>query len=668
MPRYRVAAVLALVALVPAAYASDAFYPESFGRNAGLSIEKPAGSVTVALPADAAAAIATAQQLTAWHTSYRTYSRAALPLDLTPENPFDDGNPPRGMLNLPLQNATNSVQTWFVSVRGNAFAAARPELLVGRDINGDGLPEANETLCRVTADFYDVPHCLLDLRGKTDKPLWAFEHITSKSASGFFPVSGTVIISAADFAIGEGSMAIAGTAVPDFNAFRANDGSGGVRQVNLEYAYDPTDIADYFGHEVAGVVFNQPNHSIASDSVWATPLTFTRIAHPPQPYAMAAIYDEYDEVQVTLQAGQVYDRLFVDNPGQDEVDIALLGHGVQLLTWLEDFPAPSVDSHGTAVTPPGTGAFLLNADGLPGAPSYLRLCDGCAGGNYPIGSGRQQLRLSNYGTTASTVTLRLRVPRTGDFSTRQSPLLGVPNGNYYNPKRSGDGLFLSQFGLLQLMYWYTFDDRGDPIWYVGSVYPDYGTGAVGAVNNVIYRIDKKASGARIPTAVGRFVLTRDERYGDIMFSWNIGDKFGTNHLRLAARDGCATSGRISGHWFDFNLPGWGTNLLGLGDSIAAGLYFYDNSGAPRWVFGRYTHTAQGYPGVMYQSDGGACPTCVYPAAGPVLTQVGTAILKFAGEKSAKFTTEVTLGGALQGGFSAQDERISLATDASACTQ
>ena len=675
MPWSRLTAALALAALAPIAYATDAFYPQSFGQNAGLSIEKPAGSLTVALPADAGAALVTAQQLVAWHTSYRVGGGDMLTLDPTPDNAFDDGSPNLGYVILPLHNSSNTVQSWFVSVRGNSFDSVSSELLVGRDLNGNGLPDPNEVLCRVTAAPYDAPHCLLDLRDKTDKTLWAFEHIVAKTASAYFPLRGSVVISTADFSISEGGKAIDGTVFPDFNVLRANDAPGGVRQVDLQYAYDPNDIVNTFGHEVAGVVFNQPNHSIAGDSVWATPLTFTHMAHPPQPYALAAIYDQFDDVQVTLQPGQTYSKLFVDNPGQDEVQIALLGHGAQLITWEEPFPAPSVDSTGTVATPPpGNSVFLLDPDGLPGAPYYLSICDGCIGGNYAIGPGRQQLRISNSGTTATTVTLRVRVPRQVDFATRQFPSLTAANGNYYNPKRSGDGLFLSHFGSTQLIYWYTFDANGDPIWYVGSVSPSYDTGAVGTVNNLIYRVDKKGSGSgvRIPTAVGRFVLTRTGNSNDdLMFSWNIGTQFGTNHLVLAVRDGCATLGstpsKVSGHWFDLNLPGWGTNLLGLGDSIAAGLYFYDNSGAPRWVFGNYTHTADSYPGVMYQAKGGACPTCAYPVGGPVLTQVGTANLAFSDDATAKFTAAVTLGGSLHGGFSAQDESIVRVTDTSACT-
>lgn len=672
MPRFRLSAALALAVLAPRVFASDAFYPESFGQGAGLSIEKPAGTVTVALPADAGAALVTAQQLAAWHTAYRTAVGADLSLDPTPNNAFDDGNPPKGLATLTLQNATNTVQTWFVSVRGSAFETARSELLVGRDINGNGLPDANEVLCRVQADLYDTPHCLLDLRGKTDKPLWAFEHIVSKTGAALFPQSGSVTISSAEFTIGEGGKAIDATVVPDFNAFRANDGAGGVRQVDLQYANDPTDIVNNFGHEVAGVVFNQPNHGIAGDSVWAIPLTFTHMAHPPQPYAVAAIYDQFDDVQVTLQAGETYNQLYVDNPGQDEVQIVLLGHGVRAFTWQDPFPAPSVNSRGSnAAPPPNTSGFVIDPDGLPGAPNFLSLCKGCIGGDYDVSAGRQRIQLVNSGASPRTVTLRVRLPRTADFATRVFPGLGVSSGNYYNPLRSGDGLFLSTFGTLQLLYWYTFDANGDPIWYVGSASPSYDTGAAGTLNNILYRVDRKASGARVTTAVGRFVLTRaGSDNNDLMFSWNIGTQAGTNHIKLAAADGCVALGAanpaISGHWFDQGVPGWGTNLLGLGDSIAAGLYFYDTSGAPRWLFGNYTHTADAYPGVLYQSKGGACPTCDYPAGGPVVTQVGTANLAFSSDSAAKFTANATLGGTLHGGFTTQNENIIRATDTAAC--
>jgi hypothetical protein len=122
---------------------------------------------------------------------------------------------------------------------------------------------------------------------------------------------------------------------------------------------------------------------------------------------------------------------------------------------------------------------------------------------------------------------------------------------------------------------------------------------------------------------------------------------------------------LSGHWYSPGAPGWGINLLGLGPNTAAGLYTYDDAGAPRWLFGTFASTAQGYAGSLFQQQG-SCPTCAYAVhvAGP--PEVGSARFDFNDDGTAHFTAQASFVGALHGEFHSEGEAIVRATDRNAC--
>jgi hypothetical protein len=670
--------VFGLVAgvMTNAALAADAFYPPALAQAPTLNIDIPAGDALTVLPTDVGQTYTAAARVQPWSTrSAAKYGFADhLSLDPTPDDAFDGALPV--VLLVPLQH--DDVQSWFASIELTGAYEAQVELLAGVDSNGDGLPQASELLCRAGGDGYDLPRCFLDLRGKSSQSLWVFARLLGPVGSPDAPSASVRFeVGTADFQLTQNGTRVAAIANQELAVQRSQTFAGPGVQLDFSFHADPRKESQA-SKEIGGILLTDANGTVATATLWPARLDLAPHARADAPLAIAALSDSLDDVAVTLQPGETNYRVFLDNPGAPAMRVVLVGHGASVLLWKETFPASSVDSSGPQ-QPPAAGqtGFLIDPDGLPGAPSSYLLCsphtsEYCSA--FDVSAGRYRFAVRNL--TDQTITVHLKA------SVSELNALGPPyavalysqaRGNYYNPRRSGEGIFFETVGNLQFIYWYTFDAQGDPIWYTAAATPH--DSLRGSLNAVLNRVDQ-VGGQRKATPVGRIILTQASMNSDntdLLFSWNIGDDYGTNRLALAAADDCAQIGAarlpISGHWFDTSRPGWGTNLVGLGNSTAQGLYFYDASGAPRWVFGAYSNEGGNYAGTLYQTQG-ACPTCAYPPGGSIATIVGNAKLAFfndgLNDGVGTISAIATLTGNLHGMFRATTEFFSRATDLNAC--
>ena len=77
----------------------------------------------------------------------------------------------------------------------------------------------------------------------------------------------------------------------------------------------------------------------------------------------------------------------------------------------------------------------------------------------PVNAGRWYIVATSAGGSQARVTLHTQ-PRTG------RKLRSLPDRRaYYNPQRSGHGIFVSQAAGQQVVYWYTYLEDGTPVWY-----------------------------------------------------------------------------------------------------------------------------------------------------------------------------------------------------------
>lgn len=650
--------------LAAALHAETQFYPESFVQAYGVTLNMPAGTTTATLPQAVGNAYLAASKKVAWRTQTRATRTDYLMRDATPDNAYDNDGVPRTFVEVPLSDARGTRQSWFAAVEARHAGGALVQLLVGIDANGDGLPQPSEEVCRIGQEAYDQQRCLLDLRGKTDRPLWAFARsITGGRLSGEYV---SVSIATADFQLSGNKVSIAPS-----DDFLAAPGAG-TAPVRVDFSYRPD--AAHAGSDpfeaVGGLLLTAADESLATAVAWPLRVEFTPLARNDQAHALAARYDNFDDVKIDMPTLGVYEGLYADNPGQDLLEVVVLNREASVFIWREELPAGSTDSRAIPVSPsPQTQGIFLAPGMLPGAPNYEQVCAGCPS-NLAVGNSRLRFSVRNWSDEPITVRLRVRLARVVDFATRQPPGLQAPSGNYYNPLRSGDGIFLDLVNQAQVFYWYTFDADGQPVWYSASAEPSYDNGAVGTFNTTLFRIRQRIAMPREVEPVGRIVLTsasNDRR--ELMFSWSIDGEHGSNRIRLAIAPGCTqqASGQtynLTGHWFDFGEPGWGTNLLGLRNDIAEGLYLFDAFGNPRWVFGLLGLNGQTWSGVLYQFKG-ACPTCTYVA--PTHTPAGNASVNFSNDSHADASYAVTFIAPLQGSFTQSAVPIRRATTAVTCT-
>jgi hypothetical protein len=671
-------AAVALFVLVPALAMADGYYPDSLRQLPHLNINLPADVGLVPLPSEVLSPYNNSLVQSAWRTELRKAQQVELHADATPEDAFDDRSVPLGLILMPLHDASGTQQSWFVSVAASHPDIVSVEVLVGRDLNGDGRPQREELLCRDSAQSLDSPHCLLDLRGKTDRSIWAFAHVTGTPQGGSaLQYKVDVAVSTADFQLGEDKKTVFLQEREDFILSIFGDSHGGdVAGFQFRARADQDRLSP--SHEMGGMLITGHDRALQGATIWPVRMDFGAFVRGGDFYALAARADRYDEVSIHLDPGETNQGIWIDNPGQDRMDVVLSDPLATLTIWKEAFPSSSIDSTPVAMPKPeGAKSFLVDQSTHPVGP-----VSACAAEDLPgcihlkIDAGRWHFAVHNTRTDAPAVTrVAVRLSKASNPAARPTPGLHVPNGNYYVPQRSGDGLFLERVGDLQLVYWYTFDYLGDPAWYVASSLPNYESNVEGSINATFYEVNR-FWGFPQAQAAGRIVLTEIEGSSDLMFSWNdLGEK-GANRLVLAAASTCAQVGgvprKLSGHWFAPDSPGWGMNMLGLGESTPSALYFYDARGFPRWLFASYTNEGSAYRTELFQSMHGSYPTWSYQK--PVLAKVGLASLVFDADNSATFSASATLMNSappdsqfpLQGSFVVQGQHIVRATDTVGC--
>lgn len=274
------------------------------------------------------------------------------------------------------------------------------------------------------------------------------------------------------------------------------------------------------------------------------------------------------------------------------------------------------------------------------------------GGN--LVPGRYFITPMNVGTQAT----RTRVVVQASFvgNARQP----AANG-YFNPQRSGHGVFLAKTPQVWALAWYTFDSAGKPIWYTAQGAAASAT--AGAWTAPLYR--STWNGERdLPQDVGRVSLTFDGSDGFI-YSWNLEGQAGSERLVPIGNPVCANGTlSVGGGWLRPDQSGWGSYFLNFaGNFEAEAIYVYDQDGLPRWVIGDGTF-APTLTKTLYQVRG-FCPTCAFA---PTSQQaVGTATRTLITGTQGRFSSQFSLADGLVGSWLQQDVAWSKLTPDLSCS-
>lgn len=334
-----------------------------------------------------------------------------------------------------------------------------------------------------------------------------------------------------------------------------------------------------------------------------------------------------DSLTVSLEPGQAHERIVIDVPAnQTALVLRTEGTGGNVDLYVSRSAAAPTPPNFAAAPPRSQQPFRSVSEGNT---ERVAISAG------QLTAGRYYVTPVNAGTTVANVVLNVLGEFTGSI------VQPAANG-YFNPARSGHGVFLARTPQVWALAWYTFDTAGRPVWYTAQ-----GT-AAGANDGVwsapIYR--STWSGSRdTPQEVGRAILTFDGN-GSFTYSWLLDGEYGSEPFVAIGVPQCATANlSVGGGWLRPDQPGWGSYFLNFpGNLEAEAIYIYDADGLPRWVIGEGTY-ATALQKNLFQISG-FCPTC--PVVPTTRTLAGTASRTLLSSTEGTFESNISFADGLPG--------------------
>ena len=515
-------------------------------------------------------------------------------------------------------------------------------LYAGIDYNGDGLPSAAEQTCESSATSSTAIRCVVDLRGVQAANVWflidrpdseggSIAHIDTASAElttgyvlGFDPTLSQTL-----FAVGPGHT--------------GNDQPFPLRL----YWTDPQQGAPpivpdvrYFGAVSIGASSDGGNAGLL-------PIGLTRIAGNDDALDAFASGDVRSRV---IENGESLRHEFIDvgGTGTLTVNTQLLGGSgsVAFYAVRTDFPVSSANAAVDAapVADASSVQWSINASS-PGL-----------GASIPVTPGRWYIV-----ATASGDRAQISVQPSLQLTANTPP---TQPGSYYNPDRSGHGIFMSQAGGQQALYWYTYLEDGTAEWY--SAQGDAPAATSPAWTGQLRRVTWDGSKLDGYPVVGDATLTPIDA-DNLIFSWHLFGVGGSEHFTTLSRNACVPVGAqsvgLSGQWYAPTQSGYGMDVVAEPQLQFNAFYLYDALGQPRWLVGSNSPFASTMSITLNQVSG-FCPTCTFTPT--TIQPVGTLQVSYANATSGTFSTDITLIPPLSGTFNI-NQPMSRLTGSATCT-
>ncbi|CAN5168627.1 hypothetical protein BH11PSE11_BH11PSE11_18340 [soil metagenome] len=216
--------------------------------------------------------------------------------------------------------------------------------------------------------------------------------------------------------------------------------------------------------------------------------------------------------------------------------------------------------------------------------------------------------------------------------------VGAFNGLWWNESESGWGMSIAQHGQINFVAWYTYDQSGNPNWYVMSSCPLTNNTCTGDIYNVTgaTALTLAWNGAnKLVTKVGTGSLSfTDSNTASFSFTLN-----GTSSQKSITRQMFATGTSLpaidySDLWWNAAESGWGVAVTQQYAMIFATIFTYDALGNPVWYAASSCPViGTGCTSDLYQVAGGSAPTLPWTGASRVVTKVGTVSFAFSDSSS-----------------------------------
>jgi hypothetical protein len=218
------------------------------------------------------------------------------------------------------------------------------------------------------------------------------------------------------------------------------------------------------------------------------------------------------------------------------------------------------------------------------------------------------------------------------------------SGAYYNPQRSGSGVYLYDAGDQRSLLWYAYLQDGTPTWYLG-VAPKPAAN-IGTWRVPLLRFGWNGSAA-VPTEVGEAVVTLIEGES-VRFSWNLDGESGSETYRRIGAGACPSGGLdLNGTWYPPQRSGIGFSITAGTGIESQAVYLYDDRGIARWLAG--STAPFGAERIPLLALSGSCPLCDYRA--PQATAAGELRRSYlANGREGRIGLSVTLPTAIAGSW------------------
>ncbi len=330
------------------------------------------------------------------------------------------------------------------------------------------------------------------------------------------------------------------------------------------------------------------------------PVELTRSGTTFEPYAMSNNVAR----SVTLPAGSTHNKLYFDVPtNATSVTFTTAGASGSVSLGLARLASPN-PAISVVEAAPVANSSVAN---VAGANQTITL----SGAN--LQPGRWYIKPNNTGGTAATVSVNAVIN-----TSTAAPTLKA--GSYFNPDRSGHGLFIYPSGTQLAALWYTYLEDGTPTWYyMQGLQPGANNEWTGTLSRAAWN-----GTTNFLTPIGKAIITikSDNTFN---FQYNMDGQTGSEPM-AAFLTGCPNVGGnnldVSAHWFNAAQPGYGYSVQVAANYEFIASFVYDNIGVPRFLVSERggAFNAAGTTIAVNQLSG-FCPLCTRTGS-PVKTAIG----------------------------------------------
>uniref|UniRef100_UPI002FE25A61 S8 family serine peptidase n=1 Tax=Silanimonas lenta TaxID=265429 RepID=UPI002FE25A61 len=550
-------------------------------------------------------------------------TRRSIPQDSTPSDPYDNlvgGGAFFTAVVLSYADGQPRTVTVQSAVRPDASPGAQDlDLFMGVESNGNEQPDAFEERCESTSPGA-IESCSVTVthpgNGQAISVWTVVQNYTSSTPGAVDPVLlETVVLdsrpSARQKATGPGN-------VPSNTTFKAR------------LVYDDPGFLPGQSRYGFLLVDRGPGQNAIR-----VPFKLNRTSSTPAPFALSAGVDR----SVVLPANAAHEYLFIDVPAGATQLVATTSSAANVDLYLARTPAPVPSEELPSIAAaPARGSANASA-ATPSGNETVTVSNPAPGRWY----------ITPVNTTGSPAEVVVRASVSGTAPS-------IRPGGYFNPGRSGHGLFLFPAPPVLAGVWYAYEEDGSPTWYY--IQAD-APGSNGIWPGVLYRSAWNGS-ANVLVEVGTLIVTPTAT-DEFTFTYNLDGQTGSEAFRSMG-GGCPSFAgaplNVSSHWFNPARSGSGYSVLMYPNYEFIASFVYDGLGRPRFLLmERNSFGGATASGALEQLTG-FCPLC--PRSGnPSRTPIGTLSRSFANGTFTNITLNGTYVNGVPGSWSGNESVILL---------